>query len=151
MQDSKEIVPVITIVKPIVSIPEALSSWKSYEELKMSIKTSTDIQLIQGKEFLKKSFWRKMSKFFGLSLELKSENNIKQEDNSHTWYAVYRAYARTGDFMDGDGACNTHEKGRILTTHDARATAHTRAKNRAISDLVGGGEVSAEEVINDSH
>jgi hypothetical protein len=26
------------------------------------------------------------------------------------------------------------------------ATAHTRAKNRAISDLVGAGEVSAEEI-----
>ena len=31
--------------------------------------------------------------------------------------------------------------------HDVYATAHTRAKNRAISDLVGGGEVSAEEML----
>ncbi|PNX46582.1 MAG: hypothetical protein BV457_07445 [Thermoplasmata archaeon M9B1D] len=30
--------------------------------------------------------------------------------------------------------------------HDIHATAHTRAKNRAISDLIAGGEVSAEEV-----
>jgi hypothetical protein len=30
--------------------------------------------------------------------------------------------------------------------HNIKSTAHTRAKNRAISDLVAGGEVSAEEV-----
>jgi len=30
--------------------------------------------------------------------------------------------------------------------HDVPATAHTRAKNRAISDLIGAGEVSAEEI-----
>lgn len=33
-----------------------------------------------------------------------------------------------------------------VNVHDIIATASTRAKNRAISDLVGGGEVSAEEV-----
>jgi hypothetical protein len=31
--------------------------------------------------------------------------------------------------------------------HDVFALCHTRAKNRAIADLVGGGEVSAEELI----
>ena len=30
--------------------------------------------------------------------------------------------------------------------HDVLTTAHTRAKSRAIADLVGGGEVSAEEL-----
>jgi len=30
--------------------------------------------------------------------------------------------------------------------HDVYALAHTRAKNRAIADLIGGGEVSAEEI-----
>ena len=30
--------------------------------------------------------------------------------------------------------------------NDVRGTAHTRAKNRAISDLIGAGEVSAEEI-----
>ncbi len=32
--------------------------------------------------------------------------------------------------------------------HNIKTTAHTRAKNRAISDLIAGGEVSYEEIIN---
>lgn len=35
---------------------------------------------------------------------------------------------------------------REVNEHNVMATAETRAKNRAISDLVGGGEVSAEEM-----
>jgi hypothetical protein len=38
------------------------------------------------------------------------------------------------------------EKGRKNTLHNTRSTAETRAFNRAVSNLVGGGEVSAEEV-----
>jgi len=38
---------------------------------------------------------------------------------------------------------------RQVDNHDISATAETRAKNRAISDCVGGGEVSAEEVSKD--
>ena len=33
-----------------------------------------------------------------------------------------------------------------LTEHDVISTAHTRAKSRAIADLIGAGEVSAEEM-----
>jgi hypothetical protein len=53
---------------------------------------------------------------------------------------------------DADGYCSADEsrfknaKGRQKIENDLRATATTRAKNRAISDLVGMGEVSAEEV-----
>lgn len=39
---------------------------------------------------------------------------------------------------------------REVNEHDILATSETRAKNRAISDLVGGGSVSAEEVSKDS-
>ena len=51
--------------------------------------------------------------------------------------------------MDGDGSCFASEKtgGRLRATeHNVRAHAHTRAQNRAISGLVGFGEVSADEM-----
>jgi len=57
---------------------------------------------------------------------------------------------------DDDGVFKVDGKWRRLKTpkevneHDIMATAETRAKNRAISDLVGGGSVSAEEVSKDS-
>ena len=55
--------------------------------------------------------------------------------------------------MDGDGYCSVEEDrfsgprgNRSKLENDLRATATTRAMNRAISGLVGMGEVSAEEV-----
>jgi hypothetical protein len=53
--------------------------------------------------------------------------------------------------MDGDGYCTIDEfTGKRAKNpkleNDLRGTAATRAKNRAISDLVGMGEVSAEEI-----
>lgn len=44
-----------------------------------------------------------------------------------------------------DGSCNWR-KHWSHPIHDIFSTAHTRAKNRAISDLLAGGEVSAEEL-----
>lgn len=35
--------------------------------------------------------------------------------------------------------------------HNIRSTAETRAYNRAVSNLVGGGEVSAEEIVDEEH
>jgi hypothetical protein len=62
-----------------------------------------------------------------------------------------RAIAHNGQYMDGFGACSTNESrfasagGRQKLENDLRTTAATRATNRAISDLVGFGQVSAEE------
>jgi hypothetical protein len=57
-----------------------------------------------------------------------------------------------GQFGDGDGYCSADEArfksrcGRQKLENDLRSTATTRAKNRATADLVGMGEVSAEEI-----
>src|SRR5690606_5005959 len=53
----------------------------------------------------------------------------------------------TGAYQDADGSCSFDEKvEKQRTIHNIRAHAITRAKNRAILDLVGFGEVSAEEI-----
>lgn len=57
-----------------------------------------------------------------------------------------RAIAPNGRFMDATGACATNERGFAHLEHDIRSTAETRAKSRAISDLIGGGESSAEDL-----
>ena len=54
------------------------------------------------------------------------------------------------DVFKVDGKWRRLKKPREVNEHDIIATAETRAKNRAISDLVGGGNVSAEEVTKDS-
>jgi hypothetical protein len=60
-----------------------------------------------------------------------------------------RAIAPSGRSMDGDGYCSVDEErfsgprgNKSKLENDLRATATTRAMNRAISGLVGMGEVS---------
>lgn len=50
------------------------------------------------------------------------------------------------DVMEIDGKWRRLKSPHEVNRHNLIATAETRAKNRAISDLVGGGEVSAEEL-----
>ena len=135
------------MVTPLLDAEAARKAIATYERLKAAIVQPSDVQKIQGRDFLKKSFWRRVAACFGLSLDLVSETRAFDEKN-HLCYAVlYRATAPNGRSMIGDGYCSTAEGGRgNWPEHNVRATAHTRAKNRAISDLVGGGEVSAEEM-----
>lgn len=135
-----------SIVMPLVSPEQAVAAFDAYQKLAAKIMTQEDVQKIGDKEFKKKSFWRKCQRFFNLSLELSKEWKEEKADKSYTYFVMYRAVAPNGAYMDGDGACTNNEKGRLRTEHDTRSTAHTRAKNRAISDLVAFGEVSAEEV-----
>jgi hypothetical protein len=132
------------MLMPLASAEEAQLAISAYEELKTAIVRPDDLQVIQGRPFLKKSFWRRVAACFGLSLELVHEERLLL-DGKLAYRATYRAIAPNGRSMDGDGMCMQGEKGSMIE-HNIRAIAHTRAKNRAISDLVGGGEVSADEM-----
>lgn len=149
--DMRALVPVSPqaagLVRPLVDPRAAQLAIREYEALKSAIVQPGDVQKIQGRDFLKKSFWRRVATCFGLSLELVSEERGHDEKGGLFYSVVYRAEAPNGRTMIGDGYCSQSESGRGgWPEHNVRATAHTRAKNRAISDLVGGGEVSAEEM-----
>lgn len=163
--EARELVPIerpslTAIVTPLVDAATARVAIQQYEELKSAIVRETDKQIFYRKVrkgdkwlsepqvFLKKSFWRRLATYFGLSLELVREEKIVDAQTAVIGYRVmYRAVAPNGRSMESDGMCVADEKsGELKTEHTTRATAHTRAKNRAISDLVGGGEVSAEEL-----
>jgi hypothetical protein len=103
--------------------------------------------------FLKKSGWRKIARAFNLSFERVHSRVERDEDGTPVRAEVWiRAVAPNGQYGDGDGYCSADEgrfrswRGRQKLENDLRATATTRAKNRAIADLVGMGEVSAEEI-----
>lgn len=61
-------------------------------------------------------------------------------------FYCYKAKGGCGAEWDPDPSAPTVLDKSQATTHNVRSHAHTRAKNRAISDLCGFGEVSAEEV-----
>ena len=105
------------------------------------------------KPFAKKSAWRKIARAFNLSFERVHSCVERDEDGSPARAEVWiRAVAPNGQYGDGDGYCSAEEgrfrswKGRQKLENDLRTTATTRAKNRSIADLVGMGEVSAEEI-----
>lgn len=165
IEKSKEIDLQNQVLMPAVSPDEALRVWKQYKDLKEKIIEPSDIQKIEGKDFLKKSYWRKIATFFNLSVEVISESH-EQVGRTIVWHFTCKAIASKGRFAIGVGSCDAYEKatlkdGRYMgynkntkswyeakanSIHNIRATAETRAFNRAVSNLVGGGEVSAEEV-----
>ena len=128
----------------------------AYRELQTALDTSMPDQIINldGRPFRKKGSWRAVAVAFNLSVELVTERRevfgtLPTGDENYTWIVVYRASTQTGRSETGDGACSASEKsvGRMRATeHNVRSHAHTRAFNRAVSNLVGFGEVSAEEI-----
>jgi hypothetical protein len=115
-----------------------------------------DKQKNEERKFVKKSGWRKIAAWFDLSIEL-VRDEVDRDDDGHVCRASVwaRAVAPSGRFADGDGYCDVEEerfqkdKGRQKLENDLRGTATTRAVNRAISNLVGMGDVSAEEMADE--
>lgn len=134
------------IVKPVVTPQEFKENWDNYRALRDSMIEQDDIVKIQGKPYLKKGFWRKIATAFNLSDEIIKEEKINVDDG-FMWKIMVRTLAPNGRVATGVGVCDSRERNWAHPEHDVYATCHTRAKNRAISDLVGGGEVSAEEMM----
>jgi hypothetical protein len=151
-----EIVPSTRMITPAGSIEDAIYQFELYQELRKRIGTAGDFQQIGEKHHPKKSFVRKVQRFFNVSCEIIQDEPLRDADGTIiAWLARARAvHLGTGAYQEGDGACAFEEKTardplkekQLRTIHNIRAHAITRAKNRAILDLVGFGEVSAEEI-----
>jgi len=123
-----------------------------YNFVKKKVVNQTDYQSIKGKLFLKKSGWRKFINAFKISIEEIEKKvydlKINGKEDTHAEVRV-RASMPNGQTVEGVGYkswSELYEK----TLHNLVSTAWTRAVNRAVSDLVGFGEVSAEEVIDET-
>ncbi len=149
-QDKKE-TALVEVIAP--NIAQAASAIKRFEQFKTDVLSPTDIVKIKDKQFLKKSAWRKLALALGLSDELVSVERTppsgKDSEGSYSYRVMVRVFhAPTGRSSIGIAVAAFDEKKTWAhAEHDLLALAHTRAKNRGISDLVGGGEVSAEEMI----
>lgn len=119
----------------------------------------------------KKSAWRKLARAFNISDEIIEHDEIREDDHQIiSAHYIVKATLPNGRSSIGVGDCSIFDKiryhsnnpkvpvdtetpsnfvlrGRFSNAeHDVPATAHTRAKSRAIADLIGAGEVSAEEL-----
>jgi len=167
--------PSVATVKLPVSVDEALRQWAEYQELTRKLLNDNDYQRLGGKKFKKKSAWRKYARAFNISDRVTFEH-IERDEQGFPIFARIRVEAThpSGRVAEADHECHRSERccpaarlehcdskgrgghkccvegcdGRKHWPHpgDIAATALTRSKNRAISDLIGAGEVSAEEM-----
>lgn len=143
------------VIRPL-DADQLVDSFHAYQQLLPRLLVESDYQAAEaGKKFVKKSGWRKIATAFDLDVQIVGEQ-VERDGDGRILRAktTARATAPSGRSMDGDGYCTVDEfTGRRAANpkleNDLRGTAATRAKNRAISDLVGMGEVSAEEVAID--
>jgi hypothetical protein len=142
------------VIRPL-NANDLVESFKAYQDLLPQLLNSADYQGAgRGKRFVKKSGWRKIATAFDLDVQIIRSQVERDHDGNPRRAEVWaRAIAPSGRSMDGDGYCSFDEDrfsgprgNQSKLENDLRATATTRAMNRAISGLVGMGEVSAEEV-----
>jgi hypothetical protein len=144
--------PVMMLIEPAAEIEELKKHWQKIQELKKSVLDKSDIQEIQGKTFVKRSGWRKLQSAFAISDRIVAKEREDQGEGQFLWRIEVEAFhVKTGRSATGVGACSSKERKFAHVDHDVFAIAHTRAKNRAISDLIGLGEVSAEELDHEEH
>ena len=154
----------------LVDIEGAAAYMNNYQEAIKALLTPEDYQTIANKDFKKKSAWRKLATAFRISDEIVNEQ-LEYDDINQIVRARYRVRCTlpNGRTAEGVGVCSIFDKIRYNPTknnpadtetpsnfelrgrfsnaeHDVPSTAHSRAKNRAIADLIGAGEVSAEEM-----
>ena len=133
------------VLKPIQSIDTIVEAYRDYNRLKDMLLTENDYQVIKGKKCIKKSGFRKLACAFGISTEITRENRISL-DKYFIYEVTVRATSPNGRFAEACASCASNEKEFSHLENDVRATAQTRASNRAISDLIWWWEVSAEEL-----
>ena len=174
MSDEKEIVSVTDApARHIVTPEDAKKAMQNYQEIcKATLIPYDDRKIENGvivqesdyarlpikrregggwvteyKDAPKKSAWRKLARFYGVSTEILEKTRTDRDDGSFLWEYTVKATDPNGQHTTGEGVCDSNEvSGDRRKEHDTKTRAHTRAKSRAISDLIGFGQVSAEEL-----
>jgi len=118
------------------------------QDIMQAVLEDADYANIKGKKARKRSGFAKLRRVFAISVETLEAEWENLGDGDFGYRVLVRASFPDGRYEDGDGYCDSIEmaSGNIAPSrHNVRAKALTRAKNRATADLLGTGEVSAEE------
>ena len=145
----------------VPDVDVAIEQWDAYQKLCKGLLNDTDYQEIIVKEkdengnyvkvkrhFKKKSAWQKLSRAFNVDTEI-VDRDIERTKTGRIKEAYYcvRATLPNGRSVESDALCSRSEKGKDkVSDHTIMSTAKTRATNCAIAELIGAGEVSAEEM-----
>jgi len=148
-------------VDNVPNVDIAIKQWDAYQKLCKGLLNDNDYQEIIVKEkdedgnyvkvkrhFKKKSAWQKLSRAFNVDTHIVDRDieRTKMGRVKEAYYCV-RATLPNGRSVESDALCSRSEKGKDkVSDHTIMSTAKTRATNRAIAELIGAGEISAEEM-----
>ena len=106
-------------------------------------------------QYIRKSGWRKLAMVFGVNLKvLEMDREVHEDDDGpyYLWNARVRAeHLASGKYAEGIGVASSRDQfftragKRRADEKDIKLKAQTVGENRAISNLIGGGVMSAEE------
>jgi hypothetical protein len=128
----------------------AVGFFKAWEEFKSKALTPNDWYDEKGTRRMRKSGFMKAAVAAEVSTEILDERCEKITLDGKDVLAYHfsaKAFFKSGRKMEATASASSDElklKGKPV--HFIRSLAQTRAVNRAISNLIGGGEVSAEEI-----
>jgi hypothetical protein len=142
---SREIVPVTTFFAPLVSVEDASRAFEHYQALISALMKQSDVVLIQGRQVAKKSGINKLARFFGISVEvIKEKQEMYPGPKGGTVFIAKtwaKAIAPNGQFRVAGAACSSSERRFNHVYSDVMGTSETRAKKRAIEELIGMGSL----------
>jgi hypothetical protein len=134
------------------NVEKAVASMRLFQRLKSDLLDDEDVVMIGKKKYIKRSGWRKIALSFGISTKIVSVEKELLEKGEIRISVKAEAIAPNGRTCEEIASCSSSEVTKSNmdpTLHNISTKAATRAINRCISDLVGGGEVSAEEVLSE--
>jgi len=133
---------------PLQSLDDMVTQFELYQQVCKAILTDDDYGIVHNRRFRKRSGWTKLRRAFNVSVVILDEERFERGE---VWGYKFVVQASLPNLRaeQADGLYSSDESEEIglrPTEHDVRARALTRAKNRATSDILGAGIMSAEEV-----
>lgn len=139
----------LEVMKPVENLSVVKTALQEIHSITESLlDKQKDFVTIKWKQYITKSWYRKIAIAFSISTEIIKEERIEKGDTFMYDFTV-RATSPLGRYTESSSSCSSDEKNFTHLQNDVRATAQTRATNRSISDLIGLWEVSFEK--DDNH
>lgn len=163
-EDETQIITTDGFMSPVATLDEAFHAFEMFDRAKERLLRDWDVVWFgkagkpvakgtpDAKPYLLKSAWRRMARFFGLMIDIEGREKIGDGED-YIWTYRYRITHPRGAYVVSEGVCSSKDSfftkgGRVTADEaDVMLKAQTVAINRGVSDLLGSGEVSGEEMM----
>ena len=161
VQAIQSVIPQTGLVAPVCSVEESVRIFKEFEQAKSRVLSGNDVLWIgadgrptvdgQGSPHIKRNGWRKLARFFGLSWDIEDIEKLTMEHGGYMYKVRVKVWHPAGASVISEGVASSKDafftKGghKEADEENVLMKAQTVAVNRAISDILGSGEVSGEE------